>query len=315
MKYRALVPAGLVLVAFLAGAKFSKNFLDAHYLLNTSTLYMEIGLIALGMTLVIVCGQIDLSVGSNMILTACLTAKLLSGGASIYVSVVFALVVGTLLGAVNGWFVTLGKLPSFLVTLGTMALYRGIAQAMTGPAAIKLPHNLVGIDDAVLFGIPWPDVIFLVFAVGFGLLLHKTVFGRWVFAVGTNETAAEYSGIPVARVKVMVFALTGLMCGIGALLLASRLGEARYDLIQNVELDAITVAVVGGASISGGSGTILGSFFALMLIDLMKREMGVAGVKAEYQLTAIGALLIAAVFVMRLGEGRMVGRAKKKAVA
>jgi rhamnose transport system permease protein len=265
------------------------------------------------MTFVIVCGQIDLSVGSNMILTSCLTAKLLAGGAGIYEGIVFALVVGTLLGAVNGWFVTVGKLPSFLVTLGTMALYKGIAQAMTGASAINLPRNLIGLDEAMIFHLPWPDVIFIVFAVAVGLLLHKTVFGRWVFAVGTNETAAEYSGIPVNRVKVLVFALTGFMCGVGALMLASRLGEARYDLIQNVELDAITVAVVGGASISGGSGTILGSFFALMLIDLMKREMGVAGVKAEYQLTAIGVLLIAAVFVMRLGEGRMAGRTKRRA--
>ncbi len=304
MKSRALVPAVLILVALFVGAKLSKHFLDLTYLLNNSTLYMETGLIALAMTFVIVCAQIDLSVGSNMVLTACLTAKLMSAGYGIPVAVLFALVTGSLLGAVNGLIVAYGKLPSFLVTLGTMALYRGIAQAMMGANSVELPKNFKNIDEALMFGIPWPVLIFLVFGLLTGLVLHRTVFGRWVFAVGTNEVAAEYSGVPTARVKVLVFTLSGLMCGVGALLLASRLGVARYDLAQGVELDAITVAVVGGAAISGGSGTILGAVLALILIDLIKTAMSVARVQAEYQLTAIGVLLMAAVLAARLGDIR-----------
>jgi rhamnose transport system permease protein len=128
-----------------------------------------------------------------------------------------------------------------------------------------------------------------------GLLLHRTVFGRWVFALGTNEAASYYSGLPNDRTKVSVFALTGLMAGIGAVLMDSRLGVARHDLARGMELEAITVAVVGGAAITGGKGSVPGTVVALFLIVVIRTALGVGGVKPEYQLTALGALLVLAV--------------------
>ena len=310
---RSLIPLGLVIIAFFVCSRLSPHFADASFLLNSSTLYMEMGLIALGMTLVIVSGNIDLSVGSILVLTACLTAKLLERGVSIPLAVILALSIGTILGSINGVIVAKLRIPSFLVTLGTMAAYRGAAQALLGPNSVKLPHEFVGLDVKTLGPLPYPLIIFLVAALVIGLLLHQTVFGRWIFAVGTNESASRYSAIPVERVRILVFAIMGLLCGIGALMIDSRLGVARHDLAQGIELDAITVAVVGGASIAGGTGTILGTVLALCLIDILHTGMGVANVKAEYQLTAIGALLIAAVLLMN-GANAVIGKLRAKAI-
>jgi rhamnose transport system permease protein len=310
MKWRLLAPAILILLTFVTMTRLSPYFADPRYLLNSSTLYMEIGLIALGMTFVIVSGNIDLSVGSNVVLTACLTAKLFSIGWSMPTCVVAACVIGMTLGVFNGVLVAKLKLPSFLVTLGTMATYRGAAQAMMGPSSIKLPRTFVGIDMAAVGGIPWPLIIFLVAAVLMGLLLHQTVFGRWVFALGTNESASNYAGVPVDRVKILSFALLGLMCGISALLVDSRLGIARYDLATGIELDAITVVVVGGTPIAGGAGMMLGTVLALALIDLLKTGMGVENVKAEYQLTGIGLLLILTVLTVNVTNS-LSGRMKR----
>jgi rhamnose transport system permease protein len=302
MKWRALVPAVLLVIAIFVGSRLSTKFLDFHFLLDRSTIVMETGLIALGMTFVMICGEIDLSVGSNMVLTGCVTAKLLEKGWGIPAAVGFACCMGMALGFLNGLLTAKLKLPSFLVTLGTMAAYRGAAQAMMGPDSVKLPKGFVNLDESYVLGLPWPVMIFLVMAVITAVVLHQTVFGRWAFATGTNESASRYSGIPTERVKILVFGLTGLMCGIGAIMLTSRLGVARYDLAGGTELDAITVVVVGGTSIFGGSGTMLGTILSLFLIDIMRSAMGVANVKAEYQLTAIGTLLILSVLAMNLGK-------------
>ncbi|HXH60553.1 MAG TPA: ABC transporter permease [Fimbriimonadaceae bacterium] len=295
MKRLPLVPLVLLVIAVFVAARYVPHFFDARYLLDTSTLYIEVGLLALGSTLVIVTGNIDLSVGSNLVLSACLTAMLMRSGYGTFAAVTFSCVVGTVLGAINGLMVAKLRLPSFLVTLGTMAAYRGAAQAAMGAKSIALPDGFKGIDQSLVFGVPWPLVIFLAIAVVSGVLLHRTVFGRWAFALGTNESASQYSGLPNDWTKIAVFAYTGLMAGIGALLMDSRLAVARHDLARGIELDAITVAVVGGAAITGGKGSILGTAIALFLLMTVRTAMGVANVKAEYQLTAIGALLVVTV--------------------
>jgi len=295
MKERPFVPAVLLVVAFLAASRLGPNFMDARYLLESTTLYMEAGLLALAMTFLIVSGNIDLSVGSTLVLCGCVAAKLLESGSGFFPTFLLTVLLGTGIGALNGFVVAKFRLPSFLVTLATMAIGRGAAQAMLGPSSVKLPLGFKGIDQSTLLGLPWPLVIFLGMAVIAGLLLHRTVFGRWVFGLGTNERAALYSGIPIDRVKITVFAMAGLMAALGALLIDSRLGVARYDLAKGIELDAITVAVLGGAAIQGGRGSILGTTLSLFLIMVLKTAMGVSNVKAEYQLTAIGALLILAV--------------------
>ncbi len=302
------IPLIAVLLAIVGVTRSMPQLMDVRYLLDSSTLYVETGLLALGMTLVIISGNIDLSVGSNLVLTACLVAKLFERGWSISLVLVAACLLGTSFGALNGIMVAKFRLPSFLVTLGTMALYRGAAQAALGPASIKLPGGFKGIDQARLFGLPWPVLIFFALAIGFAYLLHRTFLGRWIFSVGSNERASVYSGVPTDRVKISVFAITGLMAGIGALLLDSRLGVARYDVARGIELDSITIAVLGGTAIQGGKGTVLGTVSALALVAFAKTAMGVANVKAEYQLTAMGLLLVLAVLLTNLA-GKFSARA------
>jgi rhamnose transport system permease protein len=302
MKSKEWVPAVLIVAALIGFSNASPRFLDARYLLSSANLYVETGLLALGMTFVIASGNIDLSVGSNMVLTACLTGLLLQKGVTVATAILFGCLVGALLGCLNGVLVAKLKLPSFLVTLGSMAAYRGAAQAILGPNSVKIPHSFKGIDQSDLFGVPYPLLILLVAALLAAATLHRTVFGRWVLALGANEDAAFYAGVPTSRVKIAVFTLTGLASGIGALLLESRLGVARHDLAGGSELDAITVAVVGGLSISGGRGTILGVMLALVLIGLIKTGMGVLDVKPEYELAAIGLLLVTTPICMNLVE-------------
>jgi rhamnose transport system permease protein len=289
------VPAVLLVIAFIVGSLASPYFLDVHYLLDRTTIYAEIGLMVLGMTFVILCGQIDLSVASILALSACIAAKVAETQ-----SPVFALLTGVLsggfLGALNGVLVAYAKLPSFLVTLGTLAFYRGIAQAMVGSASIAFPNRLTGIDQVYLpYPIPLTLVLVLVMAVALGAVLHRSIWGRWIFATGANEQAAIYSSIPVARVKLFVFTLSGLLAGLGGILMDSRLGVARFDHARGYELDVITATVLGGASIYGGKGSMPGAVLAFFLIFFVRTGLGVANITAEYQLTIVGALLVLAV--------------------
>lgn len=294
LKRPELAPFVLLIVAFVIAARGSHSFLDVSYLLDTTSLHAETALMALGMTLVIVSGNIDLSPASNLALTACIVAKLALAGLPPALVVVAAVVVGGVLGAVNGALVAYGRLPSFLVTLATLALYRGGAQALTGPASIKLPDKLYGADQLLILKVPLPFVVVLVFAVVVAVLLHRTILGRWIYAIGLNEGAARFSAVPTAAVKFWCFTALGMLSGLSAMLLLSRLGVARYDHARGQELDVITAVLLGGASLAGGRGTVLGTLLAVALVAVVRAGMGLADVEADYQLAVIGALLVGA---------------------
>lgn len=316
LRRRELVPAILTVLAFIIGAIASPYFLDIRYLLGSSSLYVETGLMALAMTLVIVSGNIDLSVASNLALVACVTAKLLNAGWSTPAALFAGIALGTALGYLNGVLVSRLKLPSFVVTLATMAAYRGAAQVLVGSESAKVPVALSGVDYIKVPGtpIPLPLVIFVAVAILFSCLLHRTVFGRWVVTVGTNARAAAFSGVPVERVTTLVFTLAGTISGMAGLIMASRLGVARFDHARGAEVDVITAVVLGGASIAGGTGSILGTCLALLLVALLRTGMGVANVTAEYQLAAVGTLLVISVMINNSAERwfarRTLGKAK-----
>ncbi len=208
------------------------------------------------------------------------------------------LILGTGLGAFNGWLISRLQLPALAVTLATMALYRGFAQILLGDHSLsQFPQWFEGVDQLTIPGthIPLVLVFFLLLALILGLVLHKTVFGRWVYAIGTSEDAARYSGIPVDRVKIAVFALNGFLAAIAGVIMVSRLAVARYDHARGLELDVITAVVLGGTNIYGGRGTIFGSIIAVFLVGFLRTGLGVANVKAESQLAVVGTLLIIAV--------------------
>lgn len=308
MRRPEIVPAVLLVVAFVVASMQNPLFLDPAYLLGATSLYAELGLLTLGLSYVILTGNIDLSVASNLALSACVVAKIHASGAPMELAVVAGLVCGCGLGALNGVLVAYGRLPSFLVTLATMAVYRGAAQALMGSASVKLPSGFAGADRVSLAGVPLPLLIVVSCAVATGLIVHRTVLGRRLFAIGTNETASMFSGVPVQRCKVAVFVIAGALAGVGALLMDSRLGVARFDHARGMELDAITAVVLGGVSIFGGRGTVVGTMLALLLVAVVRTALGLANVSAESQLTLIGVLLIGTVgigaAIERLGRQR-----------
>ncbi len=293
----------LLIIAFFVGTRLSPHFLDRDYLLGVPSEYIEAGIIALPMTFIIVAGQIDISVASNMALTATIfgllydRANLPLGGA-----IVLALLASLLLGAFNGLLVAKSRLPALAVTLGTFALYRGIAQAFIGDKSISgFPEKFNGWDARFLAGaVPMPLVVFLVLAVLFGLVLHRTYFGRWVYALGTSEPTAQYSGVPVAKTQLILFSVTGFMAGLCGLLMTSRYSVARFDIAQGVELDAITAVVLGGTNIFGGRGTILGTVIAFFLMVVVRTGMGLHNIKIEKQLIVVGLLLLFSIILPNL---------------
>lgn len=299
------VVLGLIPLALLAGAALSPRFLDAGYLLDSTSLYAEVGVMALAMTFVIASGQIDLSVASNLALTAVVCAKLHAAGVPLWAVMAIAPALGATLGLLNGVLVVALRLPSLAVTLATLALYRGLAQVLAGDRSIGgLPAWFVGVDYRYVGPFPVPLLVLLTLALLAGLILHRTVFGRHVFALGTSEPAALYSGMPVARVRLAVFTLSGLAAGIGAVLMLSRLSVARYDMAQGDELAVITAVVLGGTSIFGGRGTVFGTVAALALLGLIRPAMGLANLPAQTQLTVSGTLLVAAVLLSQ-AAGRL----------
>jgi len=293
----------LLLGAFVAGACLSRDFLDARYLINSTSLYMETALMALAMTFVIISGNIDLSVASNLALTGVLCAELHTRGHVPMALVVLAApLIGALLGLVNGLLITLLRLPSLTVTLGTLALYRGLAQVMIGDAAVRgFPKWFTDVDQRRVAGwVPLPLIIFLALAVIAGLVLHKTTFGRGLFALGTNEPAARFSGLRTSAIKLAVFTMAGACAGLASMIMASRLNAVQYNLAEGDELAVITAVVLGGTDIFGGRGTIFGTVVAVFLLGIISRAMGVANIRPEYQLAVTGSLLIFAVVLCRL---------------
>lgn len=302
----------LLVLAFVGGTALSPYFLDVPFLFNYTSLFIEVGLMALGMTFVIVSGNIDLSVASALALVSCVAGVLYFDlGVPMAWTIVLALLTGAGLGLLNGVLVAYMKLPALAVTLGTWALYRGVANILVGDDSrpklawsrdVVFPDWFLGVNRIYIPGtpIPLPFVIFLVLAIGLGLVLHKTVFGRWVYALGTNEEAAWYSGVPTKLVKAGIFALTGLLSGLSGLMMVSRLSVARYDHARGWELDVITAVVLGGTDIFGGRGTMFGTVIAFLLLVFLRTGMGVANIKAENQLAVVGTLLVVAILTSNL---------------
>ena len=298
-----LVAVALLVLALAVSAARVPAFRDIAYLFDRSTLLTETGLLALALTPIIVAGHIDLSCTAILALAGVLAATLATRfGVPFGVALALCPALGGVLGALNGWLVGVRKLPSLVVTIGTMALFRGVAQILAGDASIAVPKNLTGLEHVTIpktyFHVPM--LVYLVVAVAIGVFLHRTVFGRWTYAVGTSPEAATYSGVPTKQVVFRLFVLSGAIAGLASALLLSRLGVARYDNARGAELDAITAVVLGGTSIFGGRGTVIGTMLALALVGIVQTGMGVAGVKAEEQVAAVGALLIGALLLGNL---------------
>ena len=290
----------LLVIGIFAGSLLSPFFLDVNYILKSFTLYSELAIVALILTMVIIAGEIDLSPAANMALSACLFAWAQASGIPMPVAIGIGLAAGLAMGALNAWMVISLQLPSIIVTIGTLTLYRGLAQVIAGDKSIRVPDWFIGVDKIMLAGVPLPVVLFVVLALVLAVVLGGTIFGRQIYQIGTNEVAARHAGIRSARIKFSLFLLIGVVAAIAGILTASRLGSVRYDLALGGELQMVLMAMLGGTYIFGGRGTILGTFLAAWLLVIVSTGMIVANVLPAVQLVVLGGLLIVAIIATNL---------------
>jgi rhamnose transport system permease protein len=295
----------LILLDVFINIRLTPFFLDARNLSRTSSDFMEIGLMMLPMVFIIITGNIDLSVASNMGMSASFMGLLHNLGVNIWVAALAGLLLGTLGGMLNGYLVAKVKLPALVVTLGTYAFYRGIAYGFLGDQAARgYPKAFTYFGQGKVFEslLPFSVALFLVLAILFGLVLHRTTFGRYLYAIGNNENATLYSGVPVARIKFMIYTLSGFMAALAGLILAARFGSTRPDIGTGLELAVITAAVLGGVDINGGKGTMLGAVLSLFLIGLMRFGMGLLNIQGQVQGIVIGLLLILSILLSGIAQ-------------
>ncbi len=286
----------VVLVAtFFVGAEVSRWFLTVSNITIALQAVAPVALLALPMTLIIITGEIDISVGSMVGLCAATIAVLMELGAPIELAMAGAVIVGFAAGTFNGVVVAYGMLPSLVVTIGTLALYRGIAQIILEQRGIS---SFPGWYQAIGFGtipgtpVPWSSVIFLVCFAGFAVYLHWTRWGRALYAIGNNREAARYSAINVKRALTGCFMASGTMAALAAIVLTAYLASARSDTGTGLELSVITAVVLGGVNIFGGSGTMPGVLLALLVLAFAQNTLGLAGITPEQQQIATGAILV-----------------------
>ncbi|RWB09852.1 MAG: ABC transporter permease [Mesorhizobium sp.] len=285
----------VVVVAIFAINSFaSPYFLDPYSLSDLTFNFTEKGLIAFAMALLIISGEIDLSVAAIIALASTMMGMAVQAGAGTPVLVAIGIVVGLGCGAFNGLLVTRLGLPSIVVTIGTMSLFRGIAFIILGDQAYKgYPSSFAFFGQGyVWWVVSFELVLFLIAAVVYWFLLHRTSFGRRVFAIGNNPIAAQFSGVRVGRTKFLLFCLTGLMSGIASVLITSRLGSTRPSIAQGYELEVITMVVLGGVSILGGAGSIVGVVLAAFIMGLVTFGLGLLNVPGIVMSIFIGLLLI-----------------------
>ena len=296
----------LVLLALIlvANVNASPYYLGVGNLVNLFQLSIEKVIVALAMTLIIINGEIDLSVASIMGLAACVLAWLFQMGVPMPLALLAGLAAGVVAGAFNGFWVAYVGLPSLAVTLAGLIGFRGIARILLEDRAIGgFPawFNTLG-QQPILGPLTLSLIIFFVLFAVFAVLLHASAFGRLIYVIGNNAEAARYSGVKVRRMKMALFIISGVVAALAGLLYAARLGSVRGDMAEGFELDIITIVLLGGVSIFGGSGNLVGVGLSILIILNLRNGMGLANITGNTQTSVIGGLLILSVLVPNLTE-------------
>lgn len=291
-----------LLFLILVVSILNPSFLDPANLMNLLRQISINGLIAFGMTFVILTGGIDLSVGSTLALSSALAAGMMVSGVHPIIAVMIGVMIGAILGAFNGLMISKGKLAPFIVTLATMTIYRGLTLVFTDGKPIT------GLGDSYVFqlfgkgyflGIPVPAVTMLIAFFALWFLLNKMSFGRQTYAIGGNEKAAHVSGIKIDRVKIFIYSISGMLAALAGMILMSRLNSAQPTAGQAYEMDAIAAVVLGGTSLSGGKGRITGTFIGVLIIGILNNGMNLLGISAFYQQVVKGIVILIAVLIDR----------------
>lgn len=299
----------LILIINVVNASLSPYYLNPGKLLDATMTFLDKSFIVLPMVLIIILGDIDISVSSTVALSAVIMAVAYNAGLPMGAAMLLCLVIGTLCGLINGLLIVKFKeLSAVIVTLSTMIIYRGIAYIiLKDQAAGKFPEWYTFLGWGYVGPIPFILIAFALCAVIFGLVLHKTTFGRYVYAMGNNITASRFSGVQVDKIKVIIFTLAGLMSAVTALFLTSKMGSTRPNVADGYELDVIAMVVLGGISTAGGKGRMVGAVLAIFLIGLLRYGLGLVNVPAQLLLIIIGLLLIFAVMLPKLRFNKIKG--------
>jgi ribose/xylose/arabinose/galactoside ABC-type transport system permease subunit len=292
----------LILLVTVA-AVLSPRFFSPVNLMNVFRQVAIVGVLGVGMTFVILTAGIDLSVGATLALSAVLLAGTLESTGNMWLAMLVALLAGTTVGLANGIGVTLGRVQAFVMTLGMLGIARSLAFLYTGGEPIPvLDMRFLNLGIGYVWRIPIPAIIFVVILAIAAFVLHYTPFGRAVYAIGSNEEAARLSGIEVGRVKTAVYMISGFTAAVGAIMYCSQFASAPAIAGEGYELDAIAAVVVGGTSLFGGQGGVIGTFLGALIIGILSNILNLTGVSPFAQPLAKGALIIFAVWIVGRGH-------------
>jgi inositol transport system permease protein len=284
----------IILMSFLSDA-----FLATQNLINIVRQISFIGIVAMGVTMVIITTGIDLSAGSVIALVSVVVASFAQTGEyPLFVPILAGLCIGAFAGFVNGFITAKGKIPAFIATLGMMTAARGLALLYSGGRPIgNLDESFLFLGKGTILGIPFPIVMFILIGIISHLLLSKTKFGKYTYAIGGNEQAAKIAGVNVDRYRIMIYAYAGILAAIAGIMLSARIGSGQPSLGVMYELDAIAAAVIGGTSLNGGIGTIPGTIIGALIIGVLNNGLDLLGVSSYWQQILKGAIIVTAVLL------------------
>lgn len=305
--WQKLLPFLSLIGLFIFLSIASPYFLTTTNLASVVRQTAVINIMALGMTLVIVSGGIDLSVGAILAFSGVAGTMAMTGGQPIWVGIIVGLLCGTGWGLVNGVLTTAMRIPPFIVTLGTLGIARGVTLILAeGLPITGLPQELAFLGEGAIFGVPFVLVVLLLTAALVHVVLDKTKLGRYTYAIGSNEQAAVYAGIPVGRYTVAVYAISGALCGLASMIEASRLMTGQPTAGQGYELQVIAAVVIGGGSLTGGEGSVVGTLIGAFIMGLLANGSDLLGINPYLQQAIIGAIIILAVALDEARKRRFV---------
>ena len=307
-----------ILIALVAICIFlsitTDTFLTTRNIFNVLRQIAVNTFLACGMTMVIILGGIDLSVGAVIALSACVASIIMTKlGLSCAIALIAALAVGGMIGGINGLITSTTTIPPFIVTLATMNITRGIARVVVNNKAVSVDNAVYKfIGTGYIFGMPVHVLFIIVVVVIVGTILNRTQFGRGIYAVGGNRMAAEYSGVNPRKITFFVFFINGLLAACAGILSGSRTMVGQYSLGDGAEMDAITAVVLGGTSMSGGVGTIGGTVIGCLIVGCLKNGMNLLGIDSSWQYVVQGVVVLIAVYIDYIKKAGLLAKLKKK---
>jgi ribose/xylose/arabinose/galactoside ABC-type transport system permease subunit len=299
---------GILIIVIIIMSFLSKAFLNVLTLFQILQLSAELGIMSIPMTLIIITGGIDLSITSTLALSGVIMGYLWKfWGVNIWIAAILAIILGGIAGLFNGTLVAKLRIPALLATLGTWAAYAGLAVGIDrGKGVSGFPESFLKLGEGSFVGIPYSLLIWAIIAIIFYIVVSKTSFGRYLFAIGNNEKGAFYSGVSVQKVEMTIYILAGLLAGLAGVIYASRTATATSSAFSSGALNVVAASVLGGTDVKGGSGTILGTVLGVLIIALIDAGLTLANVQATVQEIIVGTILISSIiFYEYVGKSKV----------